>query len=81
MIVVARSFSKGPANAALAATKHAQQALLTVLSSTLKMTTETRPLNAVEWCDTEALDAGESGVAVSFFPTPQKNLHYKMLCE
>ena len=34
---MARSFSKGPANAALAATKHAQQALLTVLSSALKM--------------------------------------------
>lgn len=69
VIVMARSLSKGPANAVLAATKHAQQALL---SSTLKMTTETGPLNAVEWCDTEALDANESGVAVCFFPSPAK---------
>lgn len=69
VIVMARSLSKGPANAVLAATKHAQQALL---SSTLKMTTETGTLSAVEWCDTEALDANESGVAVSFFPSPAK---------
>ena len=79
MIVMARSLSKGPANAVLAATKHAQQALL---SSTLKMTTETGPLNAVEWCDTEALDANESGVAVCFFPSPAKEptLMFYVLC-